>query len=58
MIRICILVFFTLTGFFAEAQEIHCLRLNTPVVLDGDPSEWPQPFRYYDGATKLQFAMA
>jgi hypothetical protein len=41
-----------------KAQDIHSLRLPTKVSLDGDPSEWPQPFRYYDGATKLQFAVA
>jgi hypothetical protein len=49
-----------LSGLYngVQAQQIHSLWLNNHVSIDGDPSEWPQPFRYYDGATKLQFAIA
>lgn len=44
--------------FKAQAQDIHSQWTNTPVNIDGIPSEWPEPFRYYDGDTKLQFAVA
>jgi len=40
------------------AQDVHSRWVNAPIVIDGNPSEWPQPFRYYDGDTKLQFAVA
>jgi hypothetical protein len=41
-----------------SAQTIHCLWETTPINVDGKPDEWPQPFNYYDGNTKLQFAFA
>ena len=40
------------------AQTIYCLWETTPISVDGKPDEWPQPFNYYDGNTKLQFAFA
>ncbi|HWB62799.1 MAG TPA: hypothetical protein VG603_04750 [Chitinophagales bacterium] len=42
----------------AAAQQISSFSPVKPVAVDGRPDEWPQPFRYYDGATKLQFAFA
>jgi hypothetical protein len=41
-----------------SAQQVHSWWANTPVTVDGSPAEWPQPFRYYDGNTKLQFSVA
>ncbi len=41
-----------------SAQIIHCIWEPTPINVDGKPDEWPQPFNYYDGNTKLQFAFA
>ncbi len=43
---------------FAQAQETQSNWVSSPAVLDGSPAEWPQPFRYYDGVTRLQFALA
>ncbi len=40
-----------------NAQSLHSVTPAMPVKIDGDPMEWPQPFRYYDGNTKLQFAI-
>jgi hypothetical protein len=40
-----------------KAQDIHSLSLGQ-VAVNGNPDEWPQPFRYYEGTTKLQFAFA
>jgi hypothetical protein len=42
---------------FSQAQDIHCLGLKN-ITIDGKPDEWPQPFRYYEGTTKLQFAFS
>lgn len=42
----------------ATAQEIHSVWQPKPVAIDGDASEWPETFRYYDGNTMLQFAIA
>ncbi len=42
----------------AVSQDMRSLWPKKPVVLDGKPDEWPQPFDYYDVATKLQFAMS
>ena len=41
-----------------HAQIIHCIWPASPVNIDGKSDEWPQPFNYYDGNTKLQFAFA
>jgi len=41
-----------------QAQTIYCLYETKPINVDGAPDEWPQPFNYYDGNTKLQFAFA
>lgn len=59
MKRAFALLFITslLSSFSLQAQTIHSLWMKPSAVVDGDPSEWPQPFRYYDGATKLQFAI-
>ncbi len=40
-----------------KSQDIHSLSLGA-VSVNGNPDEWPQPFRYYEGTTKLQFAFA
>ena len=50
--------FLILTSVQLNAQVIHSLWMSSPVVMDGNPTEWPQPFRYYDGNTKLQFSFA
>src|ERR1700741_3223775 len=41
-----------------NAQIIHCLWETSPINIDGKPDDWPQPFNYYDGNTKLQFTFA
>lgn len=48
-------VLFTIT---AAAQEIRSQWQTNPVVINGYADEWPETFRYYDGNTMLQFAIA
>ncbi len=43
---------------YSPAQDIHSLKLKTAVTIDGSPDEWPQPFNYYNGETKLQYRIA
>ena len=55
--------FLLFTLFFAftnqvSSQIIHCLWEPKPITIDGSPEDWPQPFNYYDGNTKLQFTFA
>ncbi|MFN8285845.1 MAG: hypothetical protein U0V74_03775 [Chitinophagales bacterium] len=52
--------FLALLGAFAglSAQDMQSNWAPKPVTLDGSAGEWPQPFRYYDGVTHLQFAVA
>ena len=52
------LTFLLLNSNHTSAQTIHCLWQASPIIVDGKPDEWPQPFNYYDGNTKLQFAFA
>ncbi len=40
------------------AQDIRSLKLNTDVTIDGNCDEWPQPFNFYNGETKLQYRIA
>ena len=44
--------------YYPHAQDIHSLKLNTAVTIDGSPDEWPQPFNFYNGETKLQYRIA
>ncbi len=53
----CILICMFSTGS-VDAQQVHCWWAGSGITIDGNPAEWPQPFRYYDGATKLQFSLA
>jgi hypothetical protein len=53
----CMLVLSILSAC-VSAQQVHSWWANGPITVDGNPSEWPQPFRYYDGNTKLQFSIA
>lgn len=56
--RVSLFIFlFSLSFATIIAQDIHSLALPN-IAIDGSPDEWPQPFRYYDGNTKLQFAIA
>jgi hypothetical protein len=57
-IAFSLFVLFSITCNKLNAQIIHCLWETTPINMDGKPDEWPQPFNYYDGNTKLQFAFA
>ena len=43
---------------YAQAQDVHSLKLNNTVTIDGSPEEWPQPFNFYNGETKLQYRIA
>src|ERR1700677_695213 len=58
MTRILFIIVLIISSLGIKAQEVRSLWYSTPVKIDGDPSEWPQPFRCYDGETKLQFAAA
>lgn len=49
------LLLFTIT---ATAQEIRSQWQSSAVVINGYADEWPETFRYYDGNTMLQFAIA
>ncbi|HEY3876420.1 MAG TPA: hypothetical protein VGM92_13170, partial [Candidatus Kapabacteria bacterium] len=33
-------------------------RQSTPIVVDGDASDWPRPLEYYDKETKLSFSIS
>ena len=52
------IAFSLFNSYNISAQTIHCLSEKSPINVDGKPDEWPQPFDYYDGGTKLQFAFA
>lgn len=53
-----VLILMAIAGTYSlRAQDIHCLWRGN-IAVDGNPDEWPQPFRYYEGTTKLQFAYA
>lgn len=41
-----------------QAQETNSWWVTEPMVIDGNPAEWPAQFRYYDGGTKLQYSIA
>lgn len=45
-------------AFVATAQDIRSRWAGAPVVVDGSPSEWPQPFTLFNSATKLEYAIA
>lgn len=53
-----ILAMFSTPSLFAQDEVFKSNWLNTPVVIDGNASEWSQPLRYYDAGTKLFFAFA
>lgn len=41
-----------------SAQEIRSVWQTSAVTINGYADEWPETFRYYDGNTMLQFAIA
>lgn len=55
------LLFFLFLGLLAapllHSQDIQSLWMKEPVTVNGNPDEWPQTFRYYDGKTQLEFAI-
>lgn len=51
-------IILTITTTYLSAQDIHSLKLASPVTIDGSPDEWPQPFNFYNGETKLQYRIA
>jgi hypothetical protein len=53
-----VLIFIAVAAMYSvRSQDIHSMQLPA-ISVDGKPDEWPQPFRYYEGTTKLQFAFA
>jgi|ERR1043165_1749205 Tfp pilus assembly protein PilZ len=52
------LLFFSILTQCATAQDIHSIQLSRPATIDGIPDEWPQPFSFYNGQTKLQYNIA
>jgi len=45
-------------SYLIDAQDMHSRWVDVPVQIDGNPQEWPQPFRYYDPESKLQYSVA
>lgn len=40
----------------AQKEITYADNCDAVMTIDGEASEWKQPFRYYDGATKLEFS--
>jgi hypothetical protein len=43
---------------FSNSQDVRSLKLSNAVIIDGNCDEWPQPFNFYNGETKLQYRIA
>ncbi|MFN8300131.1 MAG: hypothetical protein U0T75_13595 [Chitinophagales bacterium] len=56
--RILSFLFFIALGTGLRAQELNSWWAEKGIQVDGYAWDWPAQFRYYDGATQIQFSIA
>ena len=56
VIILSLLIVITLTGS-AQKNALSSLWRDSAIVVNGDPTDWDQPFRYYDSKAKIQYSV-
>ena len=58
--KITLLAFIVFTAWstYAQKNALNSLWRDSNIVINGDPTDWDQPFRYYDSKARIQYSVA